>query len=143
MVSLVGDTEVAILRVLGLGDAVVSQGMDWFHLPFPDTTAPNYKCMEQFMLFRSELTESIRKGEKIVIHCKGSLSRAGTVTTILLHQLGLEMSDAIFMGEKSGVLIALTQHRRNFYFHWSDFKSVIYVNGVGIIALGRTIFCLK
>ena len=100
MVSLVGDTEVAILRVLGLRDAVVSQGIDWFHLPFPDTTAPNYKCMEQFMLVRSELTESIRKGEKIVIHCKGSLSRAGTVTAILIHQLGLEMSDAISLVRK-------------------------------------------
>ena len=100
MVSLVGDTEVAILRVLGLGDAVVSQGMDWFHLPFPGSTAPNYKWMEQFMLVRSKLTESIRKGEKIVIHCKGSLSRAGTVTAILLHQLRLEMSDAISLVRK-------------------------------------------
>ena len=44
--------------------------------------------------------------------------------------------------EKSGVLIALTQHRRSFYFHWFDFKSVIYVNEVRITASERTIFCL-
>ena len=34
-------------------DAVISQGMDWFHLPFPDTTAPDKKWMEQFMLVQS------------------------------------------------------------------------------------------
>ena len=100
VVSLVEDAEMTILRVPGLGDAVISQGIDWFHLPFPDTTAPDNKWIDQFILVRSELIEPIKKGEKIVVHCKGGLGRAGTVTAILLNELGLEMSDAISLVRK-------------------------------------------
>ena len=101
VVSLVEDAEMAILRVPGLGDAVISQGMDWFHLPFPDTTAPNKEWLKEYTLVRSELIDSVKEGEKIVIHCKGGLGRAGTVTVILLIELGLKMSDAISLVRKT------------------------------------------
>lgn len=37
------------------------------------------------------------KGESIVVHCKGGLSRAGTVVALLLQELGIKMPIAIEM----------------------------------------------
>jgi len=101
VVSLVESREMEFLRVPGLGNTVISQGMEWVHLPFADTTAPTKEWLSNFHLCKDGLIQSIIDGKRIVIHCKGGLGRAGTVTAILLNELGLDMSDAISLIRKT------------------------------------------
>ena len=95
VVSLVEDNEMRVLGVQGLGKAILAREMEWIHIPFQDTTAPDYKWMKVFDLVAPSILTSIKNGESIVIHCKGGLSRAGTVVALLLCSMGMEVFSAI------------------------------------------------
>jgi ADP-ribosyl-[dinitrogen reductase] hydrolase len=69
--------------------------MEWIHIPFEDATAPDYKWMQGFDLVAPSILTSIKNGDSIVIHCKGGLSRAGTVVALLLCSMGMEVFSAI------------------------------------------------
>jgi ADP-ribosyl-[dinitrogen reductase] hydrolase len=95
VVSLVEDNEMRVLGVQGLGKAILAREMEWIHIPFEDTTAPDYKWMQGFDLVAPSILTSIKNGDSIVIHCKGGLSRAGTVVALLLCSMGMEVFSAI------------------------------------------------
>ena len=101
VVTLVEDKEMDILRVPRLGETVLEYGMDWVHLPFADTTAPDEDWMTQFDQTREQILDSIKQGGKVVVHCKGGLGRAGTFAALLLLCLGLPASMAIAMVRKA------------------------------------------
>jgi len=95
VVSLVEDNEMRVLGVQGLGKAILAREMEWIHIPFEDATAPDYKWMQGFDLVAPSILTSIKNGDSIVIHCKGGLSRAGTVVALLLCSMGMEVFSAI------------------------------------------------
>ena len=100
VVSLVEQVEMDFLRVPNLGQAIIQQGIDWIHLPFRDTTAPDNAWTTRFNTVKGGLIDSIQSGERIMVHCKGGLGRAGTVTALLLIELGLVVDDAISLVRK-------------------------------------------
>jgi len=95
VVSLVEETEMKDLRVQGLGKAILARELEWIHIPFEDTTAPDYKWMKVFDLVAPSILASIKNGDSIVIHCKGGLGRAGTVAALLLCSMGMEVIAAL------------------------------------------------
>jgi ADP-ribosyl-[dinitrogen reductase] hydrolase len=95
VVSLVEESEMKVLGVQGLGKAILAREMEWIHIPFEDTTAPDYQWMQDFDLVAPSILTSIKNGDSIVIHCKGGLSRAGTVVALLLCNMGMEVFSAI------------------------------------------------
>ena len=95
VVSLVEETEMKDLGVQGLGKAILARELEWIHIPFEDTTAPDYKWMKVFDLVAPSILASIKNGNSIVIHCKGGLSRAGTVAALLLCSMGIDVIAAI------------------------------------------------
>ena len=113
VVSLVEECEMDILRVPGLGKSIQEYGIDWIHLPFKDTTAPNLKWMQEFASVAPSIIASIKKGDSIVVHCKGGLSRAGTVVALLLWSMGIKISSAIHLirSVRSGECINSVQEK--------------------------------
>ena len=95
VVSLVEDYEMKVLRVLHLGDSIQERGINWIHMPFEDTTAPNSEWMEDFDSYAPSIISSVKNGDSVIVHCKGGLSRAGTFAALLLYALEIEMKDAI------------------------------------------------
>lgn len=95
VVTLIEDHEMASLGVTGIGDAVSTRNMSWYHLPIPDVTAPTSGFEKQWQVAGAELRDLLRTGFNIVVHCKGGLGRAGTVAARLLIELGWSSSDAI------------------------------------------------
>ena len=95
VVSLVEEAEMRALGVQGLGTAIIANDIEWLHIPFEDTTAPDYQWMRDFDLVAPSILASIKNGDSIVVHCKGGLSRAGTVVALLLCSMGMEVFSAI------------------------------------------------
>ena len=95
VISLVEPEEMEMLHVPSLGECIENNGMNWFHLPNQDTTAPDKEWLNQFTTTLPAIIEAIKRGEKIVVHCKGGLSRAGTTVALILHNFGIEMSEAV------------------------------------------------
>ena len=59
-----------ILRVPKLGETILEYGIDWVHLPFADTTAPDEDWMTQFDQKREQILDSIKQGEKLSFTAK-------------------------------------------------------------------------
>jgi len=114
VVSLVEDREMQTLRVPELGKAIFEHGMNWIHLPFRDTTAPDKKWLQHYETVQDRLIQSIQSGERIVVHCKGGLGRAGTVIALLLINLGLGVETAINLVRKSRGPDCINPQQENF-----------------------------
>ena len=95
LISLITEEDMHVLRVKALPEELQKRGMQWDHLPLPDTWAPTDAWMQQARPVLSNIIASIPEGEKVVVHCMGGLSRAGTFASLYMWLRGMEMSDAI------------------------------------------------
>jgi protein-tyrosine phosphatase len=95
IVSLVTDEDMELLQVTQLPTSVQASGIEWTHLPLPDTTVPTRKWLLRSIKVFTELQTSIPEGERVVVHCMGGLSRAGTFVAIYLYLRGYTMAQAI------------------------------------------------
>lgn len=95
LISLITKEDMQVLRVTDLPGEVAHQGLAWDHLPLPDTTAPTQSWMEQATPVLNDIIASIPEGAKVVVHCMGGLSRAGTFASLYLWMRGMNMRDAI------------------------------------------------
>jgi ADP-ribosyl-[dinitrogen reductase] hydrolase len=95
VVTLVESHELALLRVEGLGEAVVRRGMRWFHFPIADVSTPDGDFERRWAVEGEELRALLRGGRDVLVHCRGGLGRAGTIGARLLVELGMEPAEAI------------------------------------------------
>lgn len=101
LISLITEEDMEVLRVTELPDEVTRQGLDWDHLPLPDTTAPTEAWMERALPVFNRLIWAIPEGETVVVHCMGGLSRAGTFASIYLWLRGMTMRASIELVRKT------------------------------------------
>jgi ADP-ribosyl-[dinitrogen reductase] hydrolase len=94
VVSLIEKHEMELLGVADLENAVAVRGMEWFHLPIPDVTAPGEAFEQRWHTAGARLRRLLTDGESVFIHCRGGLGRAGTVAARLLIELGITDADA-------------------------------------------------
>ena len=95
LISLITKEDMQMLRVTDLPGEVAHQGLAWDHLPLPDTTAPTQSWMDQANPVLNHIIGTIPEGAKVVVHCMGGLSRAGTFASLYLWMRGMDMRDAI------------------------------------------------
>lgn len=95
VVSLIEKHEIELLGVADLETAVAARGMEWFHLPIPDVTAPGEEFEQRWHQSGARLRSLLNNGESIFIHCRGGLGRAGTVAARLLIELGITGADTV------------------------------------------------
>lgn len=95
VVTLIEDFEFEMLQVRELGDTVASKNMDWHHLPIVDGQPPDERFLNAWPAIVTSLVDALKSGQRILVHCRGGLGRAGTVASILLVELGVPPRDAI------------------------------------------------
>ena len=84
------------LARLGIGDLVVrseAAGLSVLAFPFPDGGVPESTAAATAVLAR--IAEAARRGETVVIHCRGGLGRSGTLAACLLVREGHRADAAI------------------------------------------------
>jgi ADP-ribosyl-[dinitrogen reductase] hydrolase len=96
VISLITIEEIRELKVTSLGNKLQMNEITWHHLPTPDTEVPSEEWMIESLRLIVKLMPNFYSGERVVVHCKGGISRAGIFTCLALWIMGHdEMEDAI------------------------------------------------
>lgn len=95
VVTLIEPHELSTLKVEELGAGVTKRQMEWFHLPIRDFHIPSAGFEKNWASAGRELRVRLRRGEKILVHCKGGLGRAGTIAARMLIDLGVDNETAM------------------------------------------------
>jgi len=113
------DTLVSLLEKheaewLGLEDeaaAAAKAGMEFLSYPIRDTQVP--ARIASFRTFVGDLAARLRKGERIGVHCRGSIGRATVTAACTLIHLGWKASDALNAVEETrGCPVPDTEEQR-------------------------------
>jgi len=95
LVTLLEEHEFDLLNVRRLGDMAESAGLDWYHLPIPDMATPGWQFERRWVYAGVRLRRLLRRGGKVVIHCRVGLGRSGAIAARLMAELGVPPSEAI------------------------------------------------
>lgn len=95
VVSFVEWDEFRWLLVKDFPVAVEAIGAAWHHLPIVDVQVPDETFEARWIYHGHVLRERLRRGEKVLVHCRGGLGRAGTISARLLVELGMDADEAI------------------------------------------------
>ena len=93
--SLVQEHELEMLNVPGLGEGFRTRGIEWHHLPIEDLNAPDEAFHALWESSGTAAMQALEAGDKVLVHCRGGLGRAGTVAAVLLMELGMDHSAAV------------------------------------------------
>jgi ADP-ribosylglycohydrolase/protein-tyrosine phosphatase len=95
LVTLLDENEFDLLNVPDLGELAESAGLDWYHLPIPDMATPGWIFERRWVYAGLRLRRLLRRGGRVVIHCRAGLGRSGTIAARLLIELGATPGQAI------------------------------------------------
>lgn len=97
LVSLLEPWEFEELAITELPARAQALGLCWHGLPITDGAVPDSRFLVPWSVLGPELSDCLQRGERVVVHCKGGLGRAGTVAALLLLAVGAarDGSDAI------------------------------------------------
>lgn len=95
VITLVEPRELDSLGIVALGTEVRRRHMQWHHWPIQDYGVPD-AAFEAAWPARSAMLRSLLAcGGRVLVHCKGGLGRAGTISARLLVEGSMAPGDAI------------------------------------------------
>jgi ADP-ribosyl-[dinitrogen reductase] hydrolase len=95
VLTLVEPHELTLLDVEGIGEVVRRHGMTWLHLPIRDASVPDTTFERAWLHEGRRLRTVLRRGGKVLVHCRGGLGRAGMIAARLLVEVGEAPSEAV------------------------------------------------
>ena len=89
VVTLMERHEFGLLGVSDLADKIANREIDWLHLPIRDVDIPDAGFMQGWKDISASLQSRLRRGQKVIVHCRGGLGRTGLVAAMLLVDSGV------------------------------------------------------
>lgn len=99
VVSMLEDYEAVLLGVDKERLVAEREGLLFISFPIPDGTTP--KNLAAFREFVTGLADRLRAGEKIGVHCRGSIGRSTLATACTLMHLGWTADETLTAIEKA------------------------------------------
>ncbi len=93
LVSLLEPNEARWLGLAEEGPLAVELGMEFLSYPIIDVHVPDDE--DRFRIFVAELADRLRDGERIGVHCRGSIGRSTVTAACTLIHLGWKAKDAL------------------------------------------------
>jgi ADP-ribosylglycohydrolase/protein-tyrosine phosphatase len=101
LVTLLEDHEFDMLHVHRLGDMAEAASLEWHHLPIQDMGEPGWQFERRWVYSGARLRRLLRRGGRVVVHCRAGLGRAGTIVARLLVELGVPPAEAVSQVRKA------------------------------------------
>lgn len=95
LVTLIEEQEFNLLGVEALPSLAADFGLDWHHLPIKDVNVPDGRFEAGWKVAGPRLASILHNGERLVVHCRGGLGRAGMVAALMLIEQGVAPMEAI------------------------------------------------
>jgi len=93
IVSMLEPWEAETLGLALEGSVAEQSGLSFLSYPIPDRQTPS--DLSAFRRFAASLAERVRGGERIGVHCRGSIGRSTVMATAILVHLGWEPRQAL------------------------------------------------
>jgi ADP-ribosyl-[dinitrogen reductase] hydrolase len=97
VLTLVESHELLVLGVPSLRAEVAARGMVSVHLPVRDMCAPDHRFEAGWKRVGPQLHNRLDAAERVLIHCRGGVGRAGTVACRILVEGGVAPAQALAM----------------------------------------------
>jgi ADP-ribosyl-[dinitrogen reductase] hydrolase len=95
VVTLLEPHEFPLLGVDELAAGLKRRGIAWFHLPITDISVPDERFTQRWQSDGPRIHALLEAGNRVVVHCRGGIGRAGTVSACILVEAGLAPRAAI------------------------------------------------
>jgi len=113
VVTLLEMSELEALGIPLLPTLLLKRGVEWHHLPIPETGVPDSRFEGTWLSSGQRLREILANGGRVLVHCRDSLGRTGTIAAKLLVEFGFKPSDAIALVRIThpGTMVTSAQER--------------------------------
>ncbi len=95
VLTLLDENEFAILGVPDFQRQVMALGVPWAFTPIRDGSVPNADFAEMWKSVGPRLRNILRRGGRVLIHCKAGLGRTGMIAASIMAELGMNPEAAI------------------------------------------------
>ncbi len=93
LVSVMEEREYRYYEVPDLYEKDEIEGVEILRFAIQDMGIPEEAESEPYRAFVEDVVERLRRGDRVVVHCRGGLGRTGTVAACVLVALGTHMTD--------------------------------------------------
>jgi protein-tyrosine phosphatase len=95
VITLTPEDERDKLGVADMPGRIAGAGIDWVEVPVVDFGTPDTGEMQRFISMIDDASSRLREGQKVLVHCRGGVGRAGKVAAILMMRGGMTADTAI------------------------------------------------
>lgn len=95
VLTLVETDEMVRLGVPHLPDAMRAESFAWHHLPVRDLAALDGAGEAAWARLSPRLHAALERGQRVLVHCRGGVGRAGSIAALLLIERGMGAEAAI------------------------------------------------
>lgn len=101
VVTLLEESELYSLGVSDLSKYVLAMEMVWLHLPVRNMSVPDEDAEEKWRISILCLCNLLRQGQRVVVHCREGVGRAGLIAARLVIGLGVPAAEAVRTVQKA------------------------------------------